>query len=381
MTNRILIIIIAIFTVLLILSVSLTVLITTTHVFSPNDPAAAGNPQPNPGENNPQVEVSQPAAEEPTGEVVSISPPADEAPAGTEPAATEPSPPETSTPVPAANTPSPAPTQAASQPTAAPNTVTNRICDLPGVYTVSLILEDSNTYEPPFGAEMIRLLRVDAQQTLVVALSSYLSVPAGSLKQEYGILESTLGSVYHTVYQRTSDVNRRHARAAQAVNDVIGEGFGVSVDFYISVDQKFLRQWITFTGPVSVNNPTAFSAGETNFPAGIIELNADNVWRYLTAVAGPADELARLDRQDAALRAMFTAVQNGKTLIDLKQWLSDQSTQIRTNLDAAQLSATLCALTFSGDALEYRLMPSDSLAITNDRILLIDPGLLADLFQ
>ncbi len=389
MTNRILIIVIGIFAVLLILSVSLTVLIASTPVFSflhpekttetvaeppqnttpDEEPASSTEPETQVDETNTDLTVT----DEPGADVTSTDVSATDALGLSD------------TPTPGV----PQSSQTASQPNPTPqpptppsNTVTSSICDIPGPYTASIILEDSNTFEPPFGAELIRLVQVDTSKTIVVSLSSYLAVPATSLKQEYGILESTLGSVYHTVYQRTTQLDQRHASAAQAVNSAIAEAFDINPDFYISIDQSFLRLWIRFTGSVTVNNPEAFMAGETEFPAGSMELTPGNIWQFVTFSTGPSGEAARIARQDLALQALFTAVQTRKTLNELNTWLSDRESRIHTNLDSAQLVSTFCALSYSASgSLEYRQVPTEAMTVDGDRLHLTDPAQLTGLFQ
>ncbi len=398
MTNRILIIVIGIFAVLLILSVSLTVLIASTPVFSflqlakttetvaeppqtttPDEGSASSTePETQVDETNTDLTVT----DEPGAEVSATDVSATDVSATDALGLSDTPTPEVTQSSQTASQPDPTPQPSTWPSTPPSNTVTSSICDIPVPYKASIILEDSYTFEPPFGAELIRLVQVDTDRTLVVSLSSYLAVPATSLKQEYGILDSTLGSVYHTVYQRTTQVEKRHASAAQAVNSAIAEAFDINPDFYISIDQSFLRLWIRFTGPVTINNPEAFMVDETEFPAGSMELTPGNIWQFVTFTTGPSGEAARLARQDLALQALFTAVQTRKTLNELNTWLSDRESRIHTNLDSAQLVSTFCVLSYSASgSLEYRQVPAEAMTIDGDRLHLTDPAQLTGLFQ
>jgi hypothetical protein len=293
----------------------------------------------------------------------------------------------------AVNTPDPAsatqttsiPAQSAeeqpAQPGGAVEAAAPLACSIDSAFRAVLILEDSGTYEAPFGAEMIRVLTAkNARRIDLAALSGYLSVTAAGLAADYGIQSSTLGGIYHTVYQRISDPTERHARAASATNAVIAENFPIAADDYIVINQPFIQQLISFSGPLEVDNPTAFSSPRYSFPAGVLTLTADNIWDYMAYTSGTSTEHQRLQRQDLVLQTIFSALQNQAAPDEFGDWLDANLYLLHTNLETDQLFDAFCVLAFSAQN-EYRQIPADNQDVQADRIFIPDPDRLSSLFE
>ena len=375
MTNRIVLIVTIIILALLVLSVSLVALIGS----SPSQvPAQTSTPNQNVSPAEISVLLTKAITQEP-----SIAPTLS-APVTPTPLFSAAS--QTSL---GATPPTPPPDETLQPSTAAPSVTKDTVsspspdmqCKGSGSFTSSLIVEDSNTYEAPFGAELIRLagINFDSQQIIIIPFSSYLELPVTSLNETYGISKSNLGVIYHTVYQRTTNADHRHSNASLAVNQAIEENFEISLDYYISLDQKFLQQFIEFTGPVEINNPESFSTRLYEYPAGNITVTSSNIWDYLVYNTKTSREISRLQRQDILLEALFNAIHANHSWSELEGWLQNHQDLVRTDMDTDQLVSTFCMLGHINEDLhEFEQIPADYFNINPESITIIDSDPVID---
>jgi len=368
MTNRVLVVVTILILILLALSAELTLLIINSPAFSSVEPQSLTAAVPTIAAATQTVVLPEETDTETTAAPEDTAQPVTETQAVT----TE-------------ESFSPTPRQPAQEPTAAvtesPAVSSTVPCDVSLPFTASLILEDTGTHEAPFGAEMIRLIRYNADQTItVIPLSAYLAVSAPHLKEQYGIQDSTLGNVYQAVYQRTGGADSRHNNAASATNLVIGEVFEIAPDFYISVNKTFLISLVQFTGPLELANPAGFSTKANQFPAGNISITEDNIWDFMVYSGGTDTEPARMARQDLVLQAAFAAMRAHIAPADLSAWIDEQSDLFTTDMETAMLQNTFCVLAYV-DSIEYRQMPEDALNIRNNDIRITDPEQFSELFR
>jgi anionic cell wall polymer biosynthesis LytR-Cps2A-Psr (LCP) family protein len=254
-------------------------------------------------------------------------------------------------------------------------------CNNTGAISFTLIVEDSNTFEPPFGAELIRLVGIDfdKSQVVLIPLSSYIELPTSSLNETYGISKLTLGTIYHTVYQRSANIDQRNSEASLVLNNIIKDNFQTSPDHYISLNQAFLKQFVKFTGAIEIDNPKQFSSLETDYSSGRIQIDTDNIWDYLVYTKNPEGEFSRLERQDILFDALFDAVHTRHSVSELKEWLEKHEADLTTDMEIDQLSGAFCALGFSNkDALLFTQIPSEYFKINPDTITIIEQKTVVD---
>ncbi|MCE5207639.1 MAG: LCP family protein [Chloroflexi bacterium] len=379
MTNRIVLIVTIIILALLVLSVSLIVLIGSSH---PQSPVQVTTPNENASPAEAVVLLTKAITQEPSIASTLSAPvtptPLFSAASQTSLGATPQTPPPD-------ETLQPSTTVSELSPSVTKDTVSSPSPDMQckgsGSFTSSLIVEDSNTYEAPFGAELIRLagINFDSQQIIIIPFSSYLELPVTSLNETYGISKSNLGVIYHTVYQRTTNADQRHSNASLAVNQAIEENFEISLDYYISLNQKFLQQFIEFTGPVEINNPESFSTRLYEYPAGNITVTSSNIWDYLVYNTKTSREISRLQRQDILLEALFNAIHANHSWSELEGWLQNHQGLVRTDMNTDQLVSTFCALSHINEDLhEFEQIPADYFNINPESITIIDSDPVID---
>lgn len=92
---------------------------------------------------------------------------------------------------------------------------------------------------------------------------------------------------------------------AEVVGDVLTTGIGEVVE----VDADRWAGLVAPVAPLTIENPDALEVdGELRFPAGVIELEAQDVGPYLAARAAGESDLARLFRHEIFWRAWLDAV-------------------------------------------------------------------------
>jgi LCP family protein required for cell wall assembly len=91
--------------------------------------------------------------------------------------------------------------------------------------------------------------------------------------------------------------------ATKTVEDYLG----IKIDHYAVIDVQGVVTAIDAVGGVTVNNPTAFSVGGNEFPAGEITLSGDQALLYGRYRENAAD-MSRLARQKALVEGLISSV-------------------------------------------------------------------------
>lgn len=97
--------------------------------------------------------------------------------------------------------------------------------------------------------------------------------------------------------------------SAEAQSAVVGDVLGAGIDDVVVVDADRWAGLVAPVAPLTVDNPDTLEVdGDLRFPAGEIELQAEDVGPYLAARAEGESDLGRLFRHETFWRAWLTAV-------------------------------------------------------------------------
>lgn len=108
-----------------------------------------------------------------------------------------------------------------------------------------------------------------------------------------------------TVLQAAYDLGATPLVQAEVVGDLLGAG----IDEVVVVDSARWAALVAPVAPLAVDNPDDLDVdGERRFPAGPLELAAEDVGPYLEARADGQSDLARLYRHELVWRAWLAAV-------------------------------------------------------------------------
>lgn len=183
------------------------------------------------------------------------------------------------------------------QPTAEP------ICGLNGTTTVLVIGRDERHWEEPFGADAIRLVKLDFDQKKITlfAFQRDLRLPTTGLEAAYEIKEYRLGPIYELVREKEGNVTPdADVKATNAVAQVLYDNFEITPDHYVTIEENVLADMITTVDGIEVDVPEAIESDFLTLKAGKQKMAGPTAMlysRYLKNGYASEDEWARLDRQ------------------------------------------------------------------------------------
>ena len=108
---------------------------------------------------------------------------------------------------------------------------------------------------------------------------------------------------------------------------------GFDVDRYLLVNFATYKTIVNALGGVDIENPYAFSIGQTDFPAGQIHLNGDNALSYVRArYSLPNGDFGRNEHQIIVLRAMIKKILSPDIINNFAELLDALNGMFLTNI-------------------------------------------------
>ena len=248
-------------------------------------------------------------------------------------------------------------------------------CGLTGQRYILLIGQDNNEGLPPYGAEAIRILKVDFDEYKAVSFAFqrdlYLSSP--HLNTDYGIKNSLLGTVYHYAYQRVGNQANAHSIATNAVAQVIYDNFEIIADHYITIDQDLISNVIDLVGGIEVNIPEDLTTSSQSFTAGTQTLSGDQAAAYMGYKASISDEWNRIKRQDLILNALSEKLLSSEIMSQLDELYEQVSGSVITDFSLEDVLTFICIFKeFPTDEVEYHTFTEDMLTVNGDQLKVND---------
>ncbi|WP_394405143.1 LCP family protein [Streptococcus sp. 20-1249] len=125
--------------------------------------------------------------------------------------------------------------------------------------------------------------------------------------------------------------------------------YGIDIDYYARINFTSFMQLIDAVGGVEVNNPTAFSAGGYDYPAGVVQLNSESALRYVrerySLSGGDHDRGKNQERVIAAIIKKLATFQSLTKISDVITSLQDS---VQTNMSLDNMMAIANAQLSSG---------------------------------
>ncbi|HEY9087378.1 MAG TPA: LCP family protein [Anaerolineaceae bacterium] len=248
-----------------------------------------------------------------------------------------------------AATETPDPAQAA-QPTAPPTVVPAQktTCGSSGSQIVLAIGRDQTFWEPPYGADAIRVVKVDYsnKKITVFAFPRDLFVKTPSLEATYGVKEFRLGELYMFVREKEGNVTpAADEKASAALAQTIYDNFGLAVDQYITIEESVLPKMIDTVGGIEVVIPTAINENGLNIKAGKQSVDGKTAMmysRYLKGGLASTDEWGRMDRQALIVKAFATKLFKPESVLVATDLFDQIKDAIVTDLSVEQIANLAC---------------------------------------
>lgn len=262
---------------------------------------------------------------------------------------------------------------------AAPVTVAN-ICGASGTISVLVIGRDETKWELPYGADAIRLVKVDFDQNKVTAFAyqhDLLLKTPGLVT--YNTSQSRLGEAYYVVRGKEGDTREADSKATSAIAQILYDNFGVKADHYITMQENVLTEAVNTIGGVDVDVPAPvysnredlvlnLSAGKQTFDGA----TAQKYVRYLTN-ANTNDEWGRFSRQGVVLKGLLQRFKDPKVFTKIPDLYTQFQKSVVTDLSPAQIVSLGCmAKDMSFESVKMDTIPLDNITLHSDGMMTIN---------
>ncbi len=172
--------------------------------------------------------------------------------------------------------------------------------------TLLAIGRDARYWESPYGADAIRLIRLDfsKRQAVIFAFPRDLIVRTERLKEPYGIESSRLGKVYLAVLEKEKDTSLADQIAADTISQVLYDNYGVQANYYLTVKEDLIGKLINHFGGIDVNVPETFSLGPLVIQPGMQRMDATTAQLYTRRLNSTEEEWQRFNRQNQVFEGL-----------------------------------------------------------------------------
>lgn len=204
---------------------------------------------------------------------------------------------------------------------------------------------DDKIGNPPFGADFIRFVKIDYDQSLV----SVVAVPrdlwvSGPMLSAKGYQGYRLGETYSLFKQSaTGNTNQVTTAATTSLAQIIYENFGIIPDHYITVDFSTYSTMIDTIGGIDVNVKQPFDARQYgfvhNFQAGLQHFGGALTIEYVRAFD---NEWNRQLRQNEVLLAIRNKLLEPANALRIPSLINQFSGSMTTSLSPEQIVGLTC---------------------------------------
>ncbi len=271
---------------------------------------------------------------------------------------------------------------AADQPTPPPTVVpaAGKTCGTSGSMNILVIGRDEYFWEPPYGADAIRVVKVDFSQkrVAVFAFPRDLLVQTQHLESIYNIKEYRLGPLYTFVREKEGNVTpEADSKASGAIAQTLYDNFGVVVDHYMTIEESVLPKIVDTVGGVELTVPQAISSPDLTVQAGKQTMNGQTAMlysRYLQNGLASQDEWGRLDRQAVLFKALAVKLFQPGSLFKAPELYEQVKQSVVTDLSLEQIRTLACM----GNEVTADTISADTIAKAQMNILADETMIIKD---
>lgn len=221
---------------------------------------------------------------------------------------------------------------------------TNNTCGQSGTMTILFSGFDSSFGEPPYGADTVRIVKVDfdKQKVNTVAFPRDLIVQTETLNDP-AVLQQRLGLTYHYAYlAATGTPIEKNVAATRVLAQVMIDDFEVHPDYYFTLEMNSIADIVDTIGGVELTVPAAITTTTgTTFPVGKQTFNGALVTEYVRFLDSHG-ESARIARQNDFVKALQSKVMSVSILPQIPTLLTQFKEAFITDLSPEQLVSLAC---------------------------------------
>lgn len=218
-------------------------------------------------------------------------------------------------------------------------------CGGSGSMNILLTGKDAGFFQPPYGADAIRLIKVDfvTEKVTIFSIPRDLQVKTSNL-ENYGTSETKLGLAYQVIMEKESQAADVDIKATSALAQIIFDNFGVLPDHYITVKSTLIKDVINSIGGIEVDIATAINSDTLKLKAGKQRLDGQTTQEFLRFHENneSSSEWNRIPRQNQVIKGLRNKVLSPAILIRIPDLFNQFRYGTTTDLSMQQILNLTC---------------------------------------
>lgn len=262
-------------------------------------------------------------------------------------------------------TPTPRPTEA------------GKICGMSGKMIILMVGRDADIWEPPFGADSIRLIKIDLErrEIIVVAFPRDLYLPTPALEKRYGVERFQLGPAYTAVLQKEQTDPNADILATNVIAQTLYDNFSVISDHYFTMKETIILDVINIFDEIEVEVPADFVTPDLTIKAGRQVLDAETIQYYIQYLESANTEWDRFNRQNVVINALRDKFIQPSILAKVPSLYREFKESIITDLSYEQIVMLSCVMhEIPGERVSLLSLPPEMVSFNEqNEMILKDP--------
>lgn len=258
-------------------------------------------------------------------------------------------------------------------------------CGGSGSMVVLLTGKDAGYFEPPYGADSIRMINIDfvAQKVVIFSIPRNIMVKTPNL-ENFGTYEARLGDAYQIIMEKESQAADVDITATSALAQIIFDNFGVLPEHYITIKTNLVKDLINTIGGVEVDVPADITSSTLNLTAGKQRMDGQTALDYMRyRENSSSSEFNRIPRQDAVLMGLQKKLLSPAIIIQVPDLFNQFRYGTTTDLSMEQIMNLTCMIgTVSKENIKFETIDPNLIKIEDDgSMVIMDMGLVKQEFQ
>ena len=264
-----------------------------------------------------------------------------------------------------------------------PEPETEKVCGHDGSLTILLTGADATGGNPPYGADAIRVMKVDFSNQSV----DVLTIPRDLVVQLNGIApdnqgENAIGEAYWFEKEAIDGTDKEKVeKATNFLAQTLVDNFNLESNHYLTLQLDSIEAMVDAIGGVEIFLPTEIvSERDMVFPAGKQVLNGEQATEFLRTKL-PGGDAARADRQTLFLDASQDQVLSTGTIVKAPELFEQFQEAITTDLSPKLITDMVCLMEkVTPASTKYYVIPNDMVSLDEEteKITIIDEAGLLD---
>lgn len=271
------------------------------------------------------------------------------------------------------------PSVATPEATAAPAADTSKkVCGLSKTMDILVIGRDEFRWEKPYGADAIRMVRLDFdnRKVTVFAFQRDLLMDTPNLKKDFNVETYKLGEAYVLVRENEKEKNdKADIKATSAIAQILFDNFGIKPDRYMTIEENVVGEITETLGGVEVDVKEAVTLPKVSLKPGVQVLSGETAMdyaRYLVNGLASQDEWGRLERQAAVFSGLRDKLFSVQVLPKIPQLYKDINKSLVTDLSPQEITNLTCfGNEVTTEDIESQTIARDDLNIEADETMII----------